>query len=147
MPGAEPRGAVLDASVAVKWLVSEPASADAARLIDQAIVWYAPRLLLTECAGALHRKAVAGQIDAVAAIGALRSLLDSIKDRVIQLADDELVVESGLALAFALSHRAADCMYLALAETEGLPLATADFKLATLARRRGIEVLGVGAAA
>jgi len=57
MPGAEARGAtaVLDASVAVRWVVQERGSEEAADLLARPIGWMAPRLMLTEVAAALRR--------------------------------------------------------------------------------------------
>jgi predicted nucleic acid-binding protein len=147
MPGAEAAAAVLDASVAVKWLIDEPASADAAALLERDLVWHAPRLLLTECASVLRRKAASGEIEPLAAVAALNLLLDAVTAEVVRLADDEDHVAPALAAALATQHRLPDCLYLALAEREGAALATADARLAGLARARGVAVLGVGAAA
>jgi len=36
---------VLDASVAVRWVVSEEGSAEAAELLERELTWIAPRLL------------------------------------------------------------------------------------------------------
>jgi predicted nucleic acid-binding protein len=62
---------------------------------------------------------------------------------VITLAEDERVIATALLLAMSLQHKAPDCVYLALAEREGASIATADDRLARLARSRGIAVLQV----
>ncbi len=69
MPGAEviPRATVLDASVAVRWLAMEPGTAAAVALMGRPTRWVAPRLLLTEVAGALHRKVRERRIRDIAA--------------------------------------------------------------------------------
>ena len=57
MPPADaPQLVVLDASVAVRWVVEEEGSAEAAELLTRDLTWVAPRLLLTEVASALRRK-------------------------------------------------------------------------------------------
>ena len=146
MPGAEPLAAVLDASIAVKWVVAEPSSEAAAALLDRPIAWIAPRLLLIEAAAALRRKVANAEIRAEAAASALAILIDAASQAMIRLADDERVVADALLLALALSHKLPDCLYLALAEREGVALATADARLAALARARNIHVLAIGAA-
>ena len=146
MPGADPAIAILDASVAIKWLIAEPASQEAAALFDRPIRWLAPRLLLAEAAAALRRKVAERQLQPVAAVSALAILLDALTNGKIVLANDEELIAAALSLALLLGHRVPDCLYLALSEREGAALATADAALAAIARRRGIAVLGIGGA-
>jgi len=148
MPGADSAtAAVLDASVAVKWVVDEPASAEAASLLEQPIAWVAPRLMIGEAAAALRRKVVAGELRPQTAGGALAVLLDAVRAGLIRLADDEQIVGAALLLALELAHVLPDCVYLALAERDGAALSTADRRLAALARSRKVPVLAVGPAA
>lgn len=146
MRGADvvPLATVLDASVAVRWLVTENGSADAAALLARPTRWIAPRLMLTEVAGALHRKVSAGKLREVLASEALEELLGAVGAGEIRLAPDERVLVAAFTLATVLQHRVPDCMYLALAEHEGAGLATADHALAGLARQRGIVTMLVG---
>jgi predicted nucleic acid-binding protein len=141
MPGAEaePSTAVLDASVAVRWLVPERGSEQAAELLGGPQSWIAPRLMLTEVAAALRRKVVAGELRVELAIQALDTLVQAVGDGTVRLADDEEVVSSALMLALTLEHRVPDCLYLAVAEREGAGLVTADRRLDELARARGIS--------
>ena len=143
MPGADvvPLGTVLDASVAVRWLVTEDGSADAAILLARPTRWIAPRLMLTEVAGALHRKVAAGNLREMLASEALEQLLAAVGSGGIRLAEDERVLVAAFALATLLKHRVPDCLYLALAEHESAGLATADRALAGLARQRGIVTM------
>ena len=115
MPGADavPATAVLDASVAVRWVVPEHGSEQAAALLARPIAWIAPRLMLTETAAALRRKVVAGALRADLAAQALDVLIRATADGTVRLADDE-------------------------AEREGAALVTADRRLDELARRRGV---------
>ena len=143
---AAPALAVLDASVAVRWLVAERGSDEAAVLLGRPVGWLAPRLMLTEAAGALRRKTAGGELDATLAAQALDILIDGTEGGLIHIADDETLVASALMLAISLKHRVPDCLYLALAEREGAALATADTRLASLAKSRGVEVWKVPAA-
>jgi predicted nucleic acid-binding protein len=140
MPGAEiiPLATVLDASVAVRWLAMEPGTAAAITLLSRPTRWVAPRLLLTEVAGALHRKITERRIRELAATEALDVLLNAVERGEIQLAEDERFMAAALMLATLMSHKVADCVYVALAEHEGAGLATADRRLASLAERRGV---------
>ena len=148
MPGAEAvTSAVVDASVAVKWVVDEPASDAAAALLDRPIVWMAPRLMLVEAAAALRRKIADRELRAETAAAALTALVDAVRQGTIRLADDEQLVGIALLLAVDLAHRIPDCLYLALAKRDGCALSTADARLARMARSRRVAVLGVGAAA
>lgn len=56
---------VVDASVAVKWLVPEEHSEAAARLTVSGEDLHAPRLLAAELANALWRKARLGDMDSM----------------------------------------------------------------------------------
>jgi predicted nucleic acid-binding protein len=146
MRGADvvPLATVLDASVAVRWLVTEKESADAATLLARPTRWIAPRLMLTEVAGALHRKVAAGKLREMLASEALEELLRTVGGGGIRLAEDERVLVAAFALATVLKHRVPDCMYLALAEQESAGLATADHALAGLAQQRGIATTLIG---
>lgn len=134
---------VLDASVAVKLVVNEPGTAESVGLIDQPIRWLAPRLLVTEVASTLRRKAEGGALSTLHATSALAAILDAVDDGVIRLAQDEELAPAALALALTLGHKVPDCVYLALAEREGAVLASADRKLVAMARARGVLVAEV----
>lgn len=54
---------VVDASVAVKWLVAEEGSDAADRLLTDGDDLYAPRLMASEVAKTLWRKARLGEIE------------------------------------------------------------------------------------
>lgn len=138
MPGAEPSTAVLDASVAIRWVVPERGSSEAAHLLTRPIGWVAPRLMLTEVAAALRRKVAGGELSEAVAIQALGALVEAVADGTIRVTDDEEFVASALTLAITLGQKVPDCLYLAVAEREGCGLATADRRLEQLARKRGI---------
>jgi predicted nucleic acid-binding protein len=147
MPAAErPALVVLDASVAVRWIVPERGSEEAAALLGESLAWLAPRLLVTEAASALRRKVSGGELSGDVASHALGTIVDAIDDGVIQLAEDEHLVAAALALAITLDRKLPDCLYLALAEREGAALATADRVLIRTARARGVRVFAIPSA-
>lgn len=131
---------VLDASVAVKIVVPEAGTAESLAAFDRPMRWVAPRLMVVEVASALRQKVAGQALTVVDASEALAATLDAIADGVVHLAEDEDLVAAALNLAIALEHKLPDCLYLALAEREGAVLVSADRKLLSLARRRGIEV-------
>ena len=122
-------------------MIEEDGSAEAVILLNQEIGWIAPRLLLTEVASALRRKVADGAVEAALAGQALDTLLQAVADGIVHLADDEGIVSQALLLAISLEHKLPDCLYLALAEREGAAIATADVRLARLARGRNVDVL------
>ena len=117
---------VVDASVAVKWLVEEPLAADATRLLSDEHVLHAPHLMAAEVANALWRKARAGEFDANEA----STLMASIRQMPVNWAEDETISDYAVRLAVELDHPAYDCMYLALAHRLGARLVTADIRFA-----------------
>ena len=143
MPGAEPDGTifVVDASVVVRWIVPEEGSEEAMALLDRPLRWLAPRLMLTETAGALRRKVDGGQLRPEQAPEALTIVMDAVSVGTIRLAAEEEVMPAALMLALSLDHKLPDCVYLALAERTGAGLATADRRLGVLAGLRGVTTI------
>jgi predicted nucleic acid-binding protein len=120
---------VVDASVAVKWLIDEEHSALAGALSDRQMS--APSLLLIECANALLRRARAGDIPAPAVPAKVRAL----RLVPVRLVPSERYLEGAIALATELDHSIYDCLYLALALNERAPLVTADGRFVEAIRR------------
>jgi predicted nucleic acid-binding protein len=114
---------VVDASVAVKWFVTETDSLVADELSASNHRLFAPRLILTEVANALGRKAMAGLMSAAEACAYLRSLPHYFDD---VLAVDELI-EPALKNACALRHPIYDLIYRRL----DAQLVTADHRFIT----------------
>jgi predicted nucleic acid-binding protein len=141
MPAAEiSQTVVLDASVVVRWVVDEAGTPEAVALLESDFSWIAPRLMLTEAASALRRKVVDEVIEPEIAIQALDTIIQAVQDGVVRLMEDERIVSAALMVALDVRHKIPDCVYLALAEREGAAIATADDKLAKLARARGVPV-------
>lgn len=115
---------VIDASVAIKWVVEENGTPDALALL-QAGGLAAPDLLTAECANILWKKVRRDELLADEAVAAAR---------LIQGADIELLptrhlLETATSLAIELNHPAYDCVYLALALDNAWRFATADDRL------------------
>ena len=116
-------GYVIDASVAVKWVVAEEFSDQAAALLDGAEVLCAPELLFAETANALWAMARRGDFRRAA----LRDALDLLLDAPIAIpATMRQLTPAAARLATDLDHPAYDCFYLALALQEQRPVVTAD---------------------
>jgi predicted nucleic acid-binding protein len=122
--------AVVDASVAVKWVMEEPGS-DRARLLSS-VRLEAPDLLPIECANILWKKVQLGDLGEDGAAVRLALLLRA----PITLADSRNLLEAALQLSLDLKHPVYDCLYLALAAERDVPLVTADRKLAAAVRKR-----------
>jgi len=111
---------VIDASIALKWVVPEADSDAALALRRQRVA--APELLIAECANALWKKVRRNQLTVQEA---------SLAARLLQRSDIELepmrdLMEPATRLAVALDHPAYDCLYLALADMSACELVTAD---------------------
>lgn len=148
MPGVEIdfRSAVVDASVVVRWIVPEKGACEALALLARSIDWMAPRLMLSEVAGALRRKVTAGELTAGLAAQGLDFVLGIVARGALRLHRDESVIRSALALSIVHQHKVPDCLYLALAEDTGAGLATADLRLSEIARTRQVRTLLVPSA-
>jgi predicted nucleic acid-binding protein len=118
---------IVDASVAIKWLLNEPLSAQADRLLQPPYRLHAPRLLLPEVGNALWKRARRGDLGAASAqegFGVLLALP-------VLLLPDHDVVPDALTLALTEGRPIYDCVYLALAIRNDLPFITADVPLST----------------
>ena len=113
---------VVDAGVAVKWLLPEPGDAAAQELLATEERLVAPSLIRTEVAAALARRARIREIEPRDAETAIGLRLQTLRDGVIGLVADEADLVTSLELAMELSHPVQDCLYLALAERLGAPL-------------------------
>lgn len=115
---------VVDASVAVKWLVAEENSDLARRVLHSDHELLAPRLMASEVGNALSRKVRMGQLErerAAVIAAAIPEIVDA-------WADDEVIVPDAIRLSVALDVPIYDCVYLALALHEGGILVTADIR-------------------
>lgn len=121
---------VVDASVAVKWVVTEVGTPEAVSLLS-AFPLSAPDLLVAECANILWKKVRLSELNAEEAILAGR-LLQRVE---IELHPMRALLEPAARLAIDLDHPAYDCVYLALAMAKGWKFVTADMRFLNKARQ------------
>jgi predicted nucleic acid-binding protein len=121
--------AVVDASVAVKWVVNESGS-DRARLLSQTKL-EAPDLLRIECANILWKKVRIRDLSRQQASTGLQLLLQA----PVSLVESRRLLDSALGLSLDLHHPVYDCVYIALAIRLGVPLITADERLVSAVRK------------
>ncbi len=118
---------VIDASVALKWVLDEPGSEAAVALRDQELI--APTLWLAEAANALWRHARIGDIsDDEAAIH-----FSELRKAPVASLPIEPHLEPALKLAVEIGHPVYDCIYLALALHHQTHVVTADHRFASAA--------------
>ncbi|SRR5579883_137650 len=115
---------VIDASIAVKWVVEEPGTSEALALRGRAEL-IAPELLVAECANILWKKTQRKELTPDEARLAARLLHAAELD----LAPTRALLERATLLAIDLDHPAYDCMYLALALANNCAFVTADDRL------------------
>jgi predicted nucleic acid-binding protein len=124
------RTLVIDASIAIKWVVEEEGTAEALALKRSARL-ATPDLLVPECANILWKKVRRAELSSQEASIAARLLARS----EIELLPMRTLLERACRLAVDLDYPAYDCIYLALAEERAWPLVTADEQF--LSRLRG----------
>ena len=90
---------VVDASVAVKWLVAEEDSDAADRLLAGGDDLHAPRLMASEIANALWRKARMGEIER----GRAGILMAAVSEMPVHWSSDETLCVDAVRLAVALT--------------------------------------------
>ncbi|MCY3826801.1 MAG: type II toxin-antitoxin system VapC family toxin [Candidatus Dadabacteria bacterium] len=112
---------VIDASVAIKWVVEEGGTAEALDVLRNARL-SAPDLLIAECANILWKKVLQSDISEDEAL--LKAQL--LEHAEIELLPTRHLLGSATALAVKLNHPAYDCLCLALALNTGRPFVTAD---------------------
>ena len=115
---------VIDASIAIKWVVEEDGTELALALRQHARL-VAPDLIIPECSNILWKKVQRKELSKDEALIAAR-LLQSAE---MELVPARALMESATRLAIELDHPAYDCIYLALAVEIGCRFVTADERL------------------
>jgi predicted nucleic acid-binding protein len=113
---------VVDASVALKWVLNEPGQEDAEALIDEDLI--APSSWLLEAANVLWRLARRGDMSAEDAKARLAELYNA-PVATAALEDD---LPAAVDLANTLGHPVYHCLYLAMAIRENTYVVTADHR-------------------
>jgi predicted nucleic acid-binding protein len=113
---------VVDASVAFKWFVPEPASDRALLLLDLNDALIAPELILVEVINAMWAR-LRGRENFATVVGDATRSLPRILESTVPAAP---LMARALAMTIELNHPLYDCIYLALAEREAAFLVTAD---------------------
>lgn len=113
---------VVDASVAVKWLLPEPLHEQAIELLDRESVFLAPDLIVSEVGNAAWKKVLRGEIDIATAERAASAICSGLP----MLLRSEPLSMRALQIALQLRHPVYDCYYLACAERSDAAFVTAD---------------------
>ncbi|MGZ6013019.1 MAG: type II toxin-antitoxin system VapC family toxin [Caulobacteraceae bacterium] len=129
-----PELGVLDASVAVKCLLDEAGSEQARPAVAARADWIAPDLIFLEIASVALKSMRRGLIE--------RAQAEAMVSRLARLLAETPSARSlaGAAFALAADHgfSAHDAAYLALAQSRGATVLTADAKLADRAKAAGL---------
>ena len=122
---------VVDACVALKWLIEEDDSEAARSLAESGEELHAPRLMASEIANALWRKARLGELEH-SEVGAMMATVPGMP---VRWSADETICADAVRLALALDRPVYDCVYLALAHRMGTRMVTADMRFANALAR------------
>lgn len=116
----------VDASIVVKWYVSETHSQEARLSLGHRIERYAPDFVLVELANVFWKKARLGELhDPQRYFEELPRLRQA-----IDLLPGADLIDRAAQIAVQIDHPVYDCLYLACAEATGSTLITADRRLA-----------------
>jgi len=118
---------VVDASVAVKWVVAEPETADALEFLkrERPKGLAAPDLLVAEVSNVVWKKVRRGEIDWLQALEAARR----IGLTVTRFHPSRLLNRRATEIALEVDHPVYDCLYLACAEAENATLVSIDARM------------------
>ena len=137
------RQLVIDASVAIKWLIPEENSELALSILERGYSLAAPDLLLSEIGNVLWKKSRGGKISPEAAL----ILLSEFQRLSIRLTPSAQIAPIALGIAQRCDRSYYDSLYLALAETLEASLVTADQKFVNALQetpyRKRVVQLGV----
>lgn len=120
---------VIDASVAIKWVLDEPRSDAALALRGEQLA--APALWLAEAANALWRHVRIGELTGEQAFARMSEL----EKAPVASLPIEPHVAAALELATRSNHPVYDCIYLAVAIHQGVQVVTDDRRFAAAAAR------------
>jgi len=116
---------VIDASVAIKWVITEAGTEEANLLRATGTAFHAPGLIIPEIGNILWKKVVRHELTAAEAELACKVL----RIAKIEIHDMQRHSAMALTMALALGHPVYDTTYLALARALDIPMITADRRL------------------
>ncbi len=116
---------VVDASVAAKWLLTEPGEHAAQRLLDGEDHLVAPESIRVEVMGAVLRQFRLGKVTEQRARVQIEFWESVVEGRLRLLALLDLL-QQAVNMAFALKHPLPDCFYIAAGKQLGVSVITAD---------------------
>ncbi len=117
---------VVDASVALKWFLSEePHASQALAVVQSGATLIAPDFVIAEVCNAAWRSARLGRISQ-AQVNEIAASLPRFFDALVSAAG---LAPRAVAIARQIDHPVYDCLYLALAEAEQASVVTADMRL------------------
>ncbi|MBV9585989.1 MAG: type II toxin-antitoxin system VapC family toxin [Alphaproteobacteria bacterium] len=123
---------VIDASVAVKWVLPEPRTEAALALRNEQLI--APALWLAEAANALWRHVRLGELTGEQAL----ALMAELEKAPVASFPIEPHITPALEIAARAGHPVYDCVYLALALHRDTHVMTDDRRFAAAAARLGV---------
>lgn len=124
---------VVDANVALAWVLEEQGTSAARALFEGAATLWAPEFLVVECGAVLATKHRRNELTAVEA----RAYLTAIAEAPIGWLPDYPLALEAQPLALRIGHSAYDCLYLAAAIVHGGSLATLDARFVQAAAAAG----------
>ena len=133
----------VDASVVIKWFVTEPLCEEARQVLGDRIDRHAPDILLAEFANIIWKKVRRGDIsDPQSYFDELASLPE-----IVTLHPGGDLIGRAAQIAVAIDHPVYDCLYLACAEATASMLITADQRLVHQLAERwpSLDVCHIGA--
>jgi len=118
--------AVIDASVATKWVLTEADTGIALELLDGTVRCMAPALIQIEVAGAVVRRLRSGVMTPGQAATAYAKWEILSADAFVRLITQDDLIDNAVEIALSIRHAVPDCMYLAAAKMLDCRLITAD---------------------
>ncbi len=125
---------VVDASIALKWVLEEPGSDAAEELLEEDLA--APSLWLLEAGNALWRRTVRKELTQAEA----EERLTELGKAPVASVPLEQDLPEAMRLALQLNHPVYDCLYLALAKRLGTYVVTADTRFGQAVADHGTHI-------
>ena len=113
---------VVDANVAIKWVIDQPLRDRAREIVARRIAVVAPSMFVAETTTALWKYVRAGQIGAQQA----RQGLSLVLGQISVFEQDANLADEALDIGAQLNYAPYDCFYLSLAMQRGVPFVTVD---------------------